>query len=316
LYDLIKEFDNNTKPEKVIISGPRIKNMQKLVTDLFGKIGKSISSDSPPVVNITYTFSKENSKIYFNQYSTIINEPISIPIEKIEDICCFGQTQYTTKFHNYLTYIRNKLGESGSIIFSPNPPQAVKTARYIAEHSECLQSTGELDELKEYVQESVHPDYSLVYTIPKGIGYHHGKLPDHIRLTMEAAFSKQLIKTLITTTTLMQGMNLPAKYLIARNPNLFIRKGENSGCLTAYEFANLRGRAGRLMKDFVGRLVILDESSFSESESYLNKFEEKDVYCSYGERFNENKYQLLDTLLNGEEVSEDTKNNDLGMIKK
>ena len=124
------------------------------------------------------------------------------------------------------------------------------------------------------------------------------------------------LKTLITTTTLMQGMNLPAKYLIARNPNLFIRKGENSGCLTAYEFANLRGRAGRLMKDFVGRVVILDESSFSESESYLNKFEEKDVYCSYGERFNENKYQLLDTLLNGEEVSEDTKNNDLGMIKK
>lgn len=82
LYDLIKEFDNNTKPEKVIISGPRIKNMQKLVTDLFGKIGKSISSDSPPVVNITYTFSKENSKIYFNQYSTIIDEPISYQLKK------------------------------------------------------------------------------------------------------------------------------------------------------------------------------------------------------------------------------------------
>ena len=59
-----------------------------------------------------------------------------------------------------------------------------------------MQSIGELDVLKEYVQESVHPDYSLVYTIPKGIGYHHGKLPDHIRLTMEAAFSKQLIEVL------------------------------------------------------------------------------------------------------------------------
>lgn len=311
LYDLIKEFDNNTRPEKVIISGPRINNIQKLVTDLFGRTGKSVSSESPPVVNITYTFSKENKNIYFNQYSTINNKPVSIPIERVESICGFGQTQYTTKFHDYLTYVTNKLGESGSIIFSPTSSQAVKTARYIAEKSDFLQNTDELNELKKYVQESVHPDYSLAYTIPKGVGYHHGKLPDHIRLTMEAAFSKQIIKTLVTTTTLMQGMNLPAKYLIARNPNLFIRKGENSGCLTAYEFANLRGRAGRLMKDFVGRVVILDETSFSESESYLNKFEEKDVYCSYGERFNENKDQLLDTLLDGEEVSEYTQNNDL-----
>lgn len=311
LYDLIKEFDNNTRPEKVIISGPRINNIQKLVTDLFGRAGKSVSSESPPVVNITYTFSKENQKIYFNQYSTINSKPVSIPVERVENICGFGQTQYTPKFHNYLIYITNKLRESGSIIFSPTPSQAVKTARYIAEKSDFLQSTYELNELKKYVQESVHPDYSLAYTIPKGVGYHHGKLPDHIRLTMEAAFSKQIIKTLVTTTTLMQGMNLPAKYLIARNPNLFIRKGENSGCLTAYEFANLRGRAGRLMKDFVGRVVILDETSFLESESYLNKFEEKDVYCSYGERFSENKDQLLDTLLDGEEVSEYTQNNDL-----
>jgi replicative superfamily II helicase len=136
-------------------------------------------------------------------------------------------------------------------------------------------------------------------------------LPDHIRLTIETAFSKQIIKTLITTTTLMQGMNLPAKYLIARNPNLFIRRRKDSECLTAYEFANLRGRAGRLMKDFVGRVIILDESVFLESDNYLGKFEEKNVYCSYGERFNENKDQLLDILQNGEEISEYTQNNDL-----
>lgn len=311
LYDLIREFDNNTRPEKVVISGPRINNIQKLVTNLFGNTGKSISSESPPVVNITYTFSKINSKIYFNQYSPINNKPISITLEKTKNICCFGQSQYTPKFHEYLFSIINKLSESGSIIFSPTPSQAVKTARYIANQLESLQSTAELNDLQEYVKESVHPDYSLAYTIPKGIGYHHGKLPDHIRLAIEAAFSKQLIKTLVTTTTLMQGMNLPTKYLIARNANLFIKKMKNSESLTAYEFANLRGRAGRLMKDFVGRVIILDESFFAESNSYLNTFEQKDVNCNYGERFDQNKDQLLVTLLDNEEVSEFTQNNDL-----
>lgn len=54
----------------------------------------------------------------------------------------------------------------------------------------------------------------------------------------------------------MQGVNLPAKNIIIRNPNLFVRKGESSAKLSPYEFANLRGRAGRLLTDFVGRTIV------------------------------------------------------------
>ncbi|MBB6454872.1 replicative superfamily II helicase [Salirhabdus euzebyi] len=76
-----------------------------------------------------------------------------------------------------------------------------------------------------------------------------------------------VINKVVCTTTLMQGVNLPAKNIITRNPNLFIKAksaGDNPK-LTGYEFSNLRGRAGRLMNDFVGRSIVLDEPAFEDA---------------------------------------------------
>ena len=70
--------------------------------------------------------------------------------------------------------------------------------------------------------------------------------------------------------------------------------------LTSYEMANLRGRAGRLLKDFVGRTIVLDESEFEKTEGYdqFSLFEdvEKEVSPGYGERFIEHKRDILDAV--------------------
>ncbi|MDO8725919.1 MAG: DEAD/DEAH box helicase, partial [Candidatus Methanoperedens sp.] len=311
LYDVIHEFNNNVNPQKIIISGPRIKNIDKLVKDLFGNEGKSVSPEkTPPIVNITYTFSEKNSDIYFTQYSSIY-DPISIRIENVDGICGFGKQQYKEKDHQFMAKILENLDKSETLIFSPTSNQAVKTAIAVSENIKSIFDSTEVLGLIDYITDSVHPNYSLNYTIPKGIAYHHGKMPDHIRMVIEYAFSKRIIQTLITTTTLMQGMNLPAKNLIARNPNLFIRKGENTVSLTSYEFANLRGRAGRLMEDFVGRVIILDEESFEDSSNYLDKFDEKEVNAGYSDRFEIDKKEIIAALTTGEAVSANKNNNDI-----
>lgn len=311
LYDVIHEFNNNINPQKIIISGPRIKNIDRLVKDLFGEEGKSLDPENtPPIVNITYTFSEKKSGIYFTQYSSIY-DPISIPIENVDCICGFGKQQYKEDIHEFMTNILENLDNSETLIFSPTSKQAVETAKALSESINSTFNPTKLNGLTNYIKDSVHPNYALSNTIQKGIGYHHGKMPDHIRMVMEYAFSKRMIHTLTTTTTLMQGMNLPAKNLIARNPKLFIKKGENSVCLTSYEFANLRGRAGRLMQDFVGRVIILDEGSFEESSNYLDKFDEKEVNAGYGDRFKINKKEIIDTLTTGEAISEYKTNSDI-----
>lgn len=78
------------------------------------------------------------------------------------------------------------------------------------------------------------------------------------------------------TTTLLQGVNLPAQNVFIRNPHLYVKKQKQSSELTNYEMANLRGRAGRLLKDYIGRTFVMDEDEFIDSEGYeqLELFED------------------------------------------
>lgn len=147
-------------------------------------------------------------------------------------------------------------------------------------------------DLANYVSETVHEKYALVECLENGVAFHHGKVPSHVRYAVENAFANQDVSAMVCTTTLMQGINLPAKFLIARNPNLFLKKSENSQQLTPYEFANLRGRAGRLLKDFVGRSVILDESFFPDVSEYVSS-PGKDVVYGFGQRFEANREEII-----------------------
>src|SRR5690606_41825818 len=65
-------------------------------------------------------------------------------------------------------------------------------------------------------------------------------LPAHVRHVVEICFKEGILDTLFCTTTLMQGVNLPAKNIIIWNPKVGDEK------LSGYDYTNLRGRAGRL----------------------------------------------------------------------
>jgi hypothetical protein len=105
----------------------------------------------------------------------------------------------------------------------------------------------------------------------------------------------------------MQGINLPAKNIIIRNPSL--AKTEN---LTGYEFTNLKGRAGRLMKDLVGRAIIIDEEECNNADIGITNAEERNLKLGYGERFQQHSDNIQQTLLQGTEIkSSDMINGDI-----
>ncbi len=72
-----------------------------------------------------------------------------------------------------------------------------------------------------------------------GIFSHHGNTPHGIRLAVEHAMREDLIKFVVCTSTLAQGVNLPIRYLIVSS----IYQGKNR--LKVRDFHNLIGRAGR-----------------------------------------------------------------------
>lgn len=303
LFDSLIELSFSYSPDLIIFSGPRVSGLKNMGFDIFQELNSNeLSAVSSPVTNFTYSILKKANKYYFKQYSQINKDCSLIEIQNTEYLKIGGKL-YDDKYLSYLNIIIKKLGvDSKNIIFSPTSGTARKIAIDLANKNAIVNSTLLLQSLIKYVSTTVHPNYDLCKTLDNGIAYHHGKVPSHIRNVLEYAIKEKMIDTIVCTTTLMQGVNLPAQNVIMRNGYLSTRNIQGvMPKLTNYEISNLRGRAGRLLKDFVGRTFVLDENAFdnqTEKQGDLFKDENKDLQSGYGKIFTSNKSSITDAVFN------------------
>ena len=113
-----------------------------------------------------------------------------------------------------------------------------------------------LDKLSSDIKSEINEDYYLADLVKKGVAYHVSFLPKNVRLRIEKAYRAGKIKNLFSTSTLMEGVNLPADNLIITSN----KKG--NAILSTVDFRNLVGRTGRLKHSMIGNvfLAILPES--------------------------------------------------------
>lgn len=126
-----------------------------------------------------------------------------------------------------------------------------------------------INEACQSISEYMHPKYALIDCLKKGIIYHHGSVPDNIRIYIEHLYSVvPEIKYVITSSTLLEGVNLPAeKMFILDN-----KKGR--GNLSQSNFKNLIGRICRFSEIFStknGSLKKLEPSIYLVVGKYYSK---------------------------------------------
>lgn len=264
LLDVLINLHDNFTPQKTVIIGPRISEVGALGGRLFNKKTTPITAHSSPVTNLSYGItpaSKSGTTIILTQYSELLETPLTLTLPNSIGAIGFEKPTYNDDFNQYLLRVIEK--NSGSLIFSPTSTQARRSAVRISAEQEYSQDNT-LSALSEYIESTVSGTYDLAQCVRKGVAFHHGKMPQHIRNAIEVAISDGKFNYITCTTTLMQGVNIPAKTIFIRNPNLYLKNGPQATSLSGYEVANLRGRAGRLMRDFVGRTFVLDGTSFEE----------------------------------------------------
>jgi len=92
-------------------------------------------------------------------------------------------------------------------------------------------------------------DHPAVTSLRLGVATHHGRLPSPFLRELEILLSEGVLKVIVASPTLSQGLNLNAAVLLV--PALYraaeLIKGE--------EFANVAGRAGRAFVDVEGLIV-------------------------------------------------------------
>lgn len=312
LYDTLIEFRHTCEADLTILSGPRIEGLKELGVDIFNveNIDEEKTKGSP-VASFTYSVSKSGKNYFFNQYTDIFTSTNRIKIVNDSIIAGYGKARYNDDFVKYLSSFIENLGEDSiNIIFSPTAPQARKTAIKLADLKQSSSTKKKIQSLEKYLKDTVHSDYEMCKTIQKGIVYHHGKTPTHVRAVIETAIKDKLVKNVVCTTTLLQGVNLPAQNVIVRNPDLAITsKNGGKPKLTDYEVANLRGRAGRLLKDFIGRTFVLEEKAFETENQQLDLFPEaeKKLKAGYGDKYNQYKKEIKKSIRNNETPSEQNK---------
>ena len=150
--------------------------------------------------------------------------------------------------------IAHLVGQTGAcIIYSNGAAEAENVAHLLFNTIQDNELDQQIVDLIQLVKQTIHPNYALATVLNKRIAFHYGNMPLLIRNEIERLFAEGHIKYLVCTSTLLEGVNLPAKSIIIRNPH----RGRRNP-LNANDFWNLAGRAGRWGKEYNGNIICIE----------------------------------------------------------
>ena len=258
LQDVIADIvaKNHTIP--IVFSCPFVKN-----THFFQKLFNT------PIQNIK----TDEGTVLQNLISVVMNKKqISLKLLRKDEILDIGHIETTLNKTSLptrsdrLSFFAEKFTNNGnkSIIFANGPDDAEQIANKLFDKiGNDIEPDEHTKDLIDYIKQHLHKDFSLALMLNRGIAFHYGNLPTTIRMGIEEIFksSEGTIKYLICTSTLLEGVNLPAKNIFIEAP----KKG-NKACdiISSHDFWNLAGRAGRLAKDLYGNIFLINYDDWDE----------------------------------------------------
>ena len=232
----------------VIFASPNVPNpdvYMQIIPGIKQEQMKKLISKYAPVCQFKYFLNvPERSGYYYNDYSKQLERCYTLPEgQKLCDIVAtVGQDKQNVV---YCSSRRSVL------------VQAVKYAKNIpTKDDESLKS------LAAEIRKEVHDDCYLADLIVRGVAYHVGYLPANIRLRIEKSFEKGDLRTIFCTSTLVEGVNLPAD-------NLFVTSYRNGPSnMDEIDFRNLIGRVGRIKYNLYGNVVLVRLDDNLKAERY------------------------------------------------
>ncbi|WP_075256612.1 DEAD/DEAH box helicase [Herbaspirillum camelliae] len=202
--------------------------------------------------------------------------------------------------NRFLTAVMNLGDEGQNLVYASGKAAAESMAEAIAEalkrQNKVTPQAESLVELSDFVKRHVHPEYALVECIKSGVAYHYGSMPTTLTKAIEEYFSSGALKYLVCTSTLLQGVNLPARNIFIRNP----KKGKGKP-MGPEDFWNLAGRAGRLAKDTHGNVFLIEYKQWERQP--VEEPRQKEVTPSLSKAFTSSHVEVMDFIRDEEHVS-------------
>ncbi|WP_242276455.1 DEAD/DEAH box helicase [Bacillus cereus group sp. BfR-BA-01445] len=237
---------------KTLFASPLVSNPEKLLTTFNIMDGEKEEDSFPLVIQNIIKVKKLAKRIKIN----VIYQDEEIEVNEIP------YEDKGTSRASILANVAIKLwNNQTSIIYSNEALLSTDVARILFESGQFPVLNDErLEDFAEFIEEYISTEYELAQFIRCGIAFHFGSLPMIIRAGIEELFKVGALKIVSCTSTLLEGLNMPAK-------NIFIYKPEKGrhNPMDKLNFWNLAGRAGRMGNDFSGNIICIDPESWKEN---------------------------------------------------
>lgn len=188
-----------------------------------------------------------------------------------ESIYTAGQIRNTK--YILTSVVSEKLIERGNVlVLAGKVNDTWKTAKTI---SNLLPKIENLDErislVKRFISAELGDKFPLSEYLERGIGVHNAGLPDEIKQLMEWLMENNLLKVLVSTNTIAQGMNFPVSSILLSNYSY------RHGPMPTRDFWNLAGRAGRIDQQKMGLVGIAVKGNDTEDAIRAMKFVQNNI---------------------------------------
>lgn len=235
-------------------------NMKVRYADYFVKtykVNEYIKSEKIYVVDL------RDGKREFSIYDQFMNE--------------FYHMKLDEKIKEEWTFIKEKASQK-NIVYLNKPKDIERFSRSFCRLENQIASE-KIEEACKNIAEYVHPKYLMIDCIKHGIIYHHGSVLEPIRIYIESLYTElPELRYVITSSTLLEGVNIPAYSMFI----LDNKKGRRK--LSSSDFKNLIGRVCRFSQVFdkdngsLGRLepeIYLVGGRFYSSNANIESFIEE-----------------------------------------
>lgn len=255
-YKVVDMLSQRSAPPHIIFASPNIPNPEvylQLIPDVANRENYKIATKFSPVNQEKFLIDFKCFELHYYNEAT----------QKLTKYCSFPEDKGLLDFVH-------ELGEGArSIVYSNSKDNVVEYALQYATQLQPLHDS-DLDVLAQDIRQDVHGDYYLADIVEKGVAYHMGYLPSTIRARIESLYKDGKIHTLFCTSTLLEGVNLPAD-------NLFITSHKNGGDMSPVDFRNLMGRVGRIEFNLYGNVFLVCIKRKTKKERFLHLLQEKIV---------------------------------------
>lgn len=244
-----------------VIEMPSLTDVDFFVIDEFYKLDPSRDQERAVTLNHAFYRLLRTGAQFYLLGPNIRAIPLEIP-SRLK--CTFISTDYSTVASD-ITRIRVPAADrlealvalcrdlhDPTLVYCASPASARRVAGAL-EIGAPVEKVNELTDAATWIGAHYHPDWVFVRALRRGIGLHHGKVPRALQQFVVRMFDNNLLRFLVCTSTLIEGVNTKAKNVVVYDNKIATSKFDY------FTFNNIRGRSGRMFQHFIGRAFLFND---------------------------------------------------------